>query len=185
MCSGPLAHPSWEGRFTYSVQWALHLSWERRFTECAVGTSSLLKMRLTQCAVGPSSLLRDEAYPVCSWPFIPLERRGLPSVQWAPHPSWAMRFIGLPSVQWAPSSSLLREEVYIVYSGPYVYWVCSERGGIMFSKWNYCFSSFLYLNVIQILYPIISPIIISPIINNKKTEWQWLDDDWMSTCQEN
>ena len=54
------------------MQWALHPSRERRFT---------------QCAVGPSSLLREDVYPVCNGPFIPLEREGLPSVQWAPHPS--------------------------------------------------------------------------------------------------
>ena len=72
-----------------------------------------------------SSLLRDEVYPVCGGPLIPPGRWGLPSVQWAPYPSWEMRFTqcaagpssfvgwvsasvhlsppkrwGLPSVQW-------------------------------------------------------------------------------------
>ena len=69
MCSGPFVPPERGG--LPSVQWALYPSWERRFT---------------QCAVGPSSLLREQAYPVCSGPLIPLERYGSPSVQWAPHP---------------------------------------------------------------------------------------------------
>ena len=124
----------------HTVQWALHPSWERRFN---------------QCAIGPSFLLRAEVYPVCSGPLIPPERGGLPSVQWALPPSWERRLI--PSVQWAlpPSwerrlilsvqralyrswerrftqctvspSSLLREEVYLVCSGPFI---SLERGGL-------------------------------------------------------
>ena len=70
MCSGPFIPPERGG--LPNVQWALHPSGERRFTECAVG---------------PSSLLREEVYPVCSGPLIPPERGGLPNVQWAPHPS--------------------------------------------------------------------------------------------------
>ena len=119
VCSGPFIppergglpsvqwalHPSWERRLIPTVQWALHPSWERRFT---------------QCAMGPSSLLREEVYPACSGPFVPLESGGLPSVQRAPHSSWEMRFTqcavgpwsltgperwGLPSVQPAPHPS--------------------------------------------------------------------------------
>ena len=153
-----------------SVQWALQPSWERRFTLCAVGPSSLLReevypvcseplippvkesspsvqwalhpsweRRLTQCAVSPSSLLREDVRPVCSGPLIPPERGDLPSVQLALHPSWERRLI--PTVQWAlhPSwerrstqcamgpSSLLREEVYPVCSGPLL---PHERGGL-------------------------------------------------------
>ena len=70
MCSGPLIPPERGG--LPSVQWALQPSWERRFI---------------QCAVGPSSLLREEVYTVCSEPLIPPEKGGLPSVQWALHPS--------------------------------------------------------------------------------------------------
>ena len=111
-----------------SVQSALHHSWERRFT---------------QCVVGPSSVLKEEVYPVCSGPFIPLERGDLPSVQWALHHSWERRF-----TQYAVGpSSLLREEVYPVCSGSLippereVYLVCSgpfitsERGGLSSVQW--------------------------------------------------
>ena len=89
MCSGPFI--SLERGGLPSVQWALHPSWERRFI---------------QCAVGPSSLLREEVYLVCSGPFIPLERRGLSSVQWAHHPTWPckMRFTQCA----ASPSSILR-----------------------------------------------------------------------------
>ena len=98
VCSRPLLPPERGG--LSSVQWALQPSWERRFTQCAMGPSSLLrKEAFTYYAVGPSSLLREEVYPVCNGPFIPLERGGLPSVQWAHPPSWERRFI--PTVQWA------------------------------------------------------------------------------------
>ena len=70
MCSEPLIPPERGG--LPCVQWALQPSLERRFI---------------QCAVGPSSLLRQEVYPVCSEPLIPPEKGGLPSVQWALHPS--------------------------------------------------------------------------------------------------
>ena len=75
MCSGPFS-PLERGGLP-GVQWA--------FTQCAVGPSSLLREEAyTYCAVGPSSLLREEVYPVCNGPFIPLEREGLPGVQWGP-----------------------------------------------------------------------------------------------------
>ena len=159
MCSEPLSPPERGG--LPSVQWALHPSWERRFA---------------QCAVGPSSLLRAEVYPVCSGPLIPPERGGLPSVQWALPPSWERRLIPsvqwalppswerrlIPSVQWAlhpswerrfiptvqwalhPSwkrrftqcamgpSSLLRAEVYPVCSGPLI---PPESGGLPSVQW--------------------------------------------------
>ena len=99
LCSGPFI-PLERGGLP-SVQWALHHSWERRFT---------------QCAVGPFPLLREEVYLVCSGPFIPLERGGLPSVQLAPHPSWEMRFTQCA----VGPSSLLRDEVYLMYSGPLI-----------------------------------------------------------------
>ena len=83
------------------MQWALHPSSDRRFT---------------QCAMGPSSLLWEEVYPVCSGPLIPLQRWGLPSVKWAPHPSWEMRFTQCA----VGSSSLFRDEVYQVCSGPVI-----------------------------------------------------------------
>ena len=129
-------HP-FQGWGITSVQWAPHPSWERRFTQCAVGPSSLLRMRLRQCAVSPSSLLKEKVYLVRSGPSIPLERGGLPSVQSAPHPSREMRF-----VQCATSpSSLLRDEVYPVCNQPIIpeKWslpVCNqplilpERGGL-------------------------------------------------------
>ena len=75
VCSGPFI-PLETGGLP-GVQWALHHSWERRFT---------------QCVVGPSSLLREEVYPVCSGSLIPLEEGGVPSVQYALHPSWERRF---------------------------------------------------------------------------------------------
>ena len=91
MCSEPLIPPERGG--LPSVQWALYPSCEKRFTQCVVGPSSLLKEEAyTFCAVGPTSLFRQEVYPVCNRPFIPLVRGGLPSVQWAPHPSSEMRF---------------------------------------------------------------------------------------------
>ena len=111
VCSEPLIPPERGG--LPSVQWALHPSWERRFT---------------QCAVGPSSFLREEVYPVCSGPFIPPERGGLPSVQWALHPSWEMRF----SQCAVGPLSLLREEVYRVCSGPLI---PPERGGLPSVQW--------------------------------------------------
>ena len=128
MCSGPLI-PSERGGLP-SVQWALyHPSWERRFT---------------WCAVGPSSLLREDAYLVFSGPLIPPERGVVPSVQWALPPSWERRLI--PSVQWAlnPSwekrftqcavspSSLLREEVYPVCCGTLL---PPERGCLPNVQW--------------------------------------------------
>ena len=70
MCSGPFI-PLDRGGLP-SVQWAPHNSYKRRFT---------------QCAVGPSFLLREEVYLVCSGPLTPPERGGLPSAQWALHPS--------------------------------------------------------------------------------------------------
>ena len=85
---------------------------------------------------------------MCSGPFIPLERGGLPSVQWALHRSWERRFIkcavgcgplippergGLPSVQWGPSS-LLREKVYPVCSGPLI---SPEIGGLPSVQWAF------------------------------------------------
>ena len=86
LCSGPFIHLEKGG--LPSVQWALHTCFERRFTHCAVGPSSLLREEVyTYCAVGPSSLSREEVYLVCSGPFISLERGGLPSVQWALHHS--------------------------------------------------------------------------------------------------
>ena len=51
----PAPHP-WEMKFT-SVQPAPHPSWEMRFI---------------QCATSPSSLLRDEVYPACNQPLIPV-----------------------------------------------------------------------------------------------------------------
>ena len=89
VCSGPF-NPLERGG-SPSVQWALHPSWERRFTQCAVHPSSSWERRFAWCAVGPLSPLKEEVYPVCSRPFIPLERGGLPSVQWALHPSWERR----------------------------------------------------------------------------------------------
>ena len=69
MCSGPFI-PLERGGLP-SVQWALNPSWERRFIQCAVGPSSLLREEVyLVCAVRPSSLLRDEVYPVCSGPTI-------------------------------------------------------------------------------------------------------------------
>ena len=86
LCSGPFI-PLEKGGLP-SVQWALHTCCERRLTQCAMGPSSLLREEVyTYCAVGPSSLLLEEVYPACSGPFVPLESEGLPSVQWAPHPS--------------------------------------------------------------------------------------------------
>ena len=126
------------------MQWTPHPSWERRFTECEFGPSSLLKDKVYPVCSGPliperwrlpvcnQPLIphKDEVWPVCSGPLILSNRSGLLSVQWAPYPSWEMRLIhplcsgplitpengGLPSVQWA-HSSLLREEVYLVCSG--------------------------------------------------------------------
>ena len=104
-------HP-FQGWGLATVQWAPHPSWEMRFTQCANSPSSILRMRFSQCAVGHSSLLRDEVYPVCNQPFIPvrwslqvcnllrmrfaycamgpsslLRDKGLASAQRAPHPS--------------------------------------------------------------------------------------------------
>ena len=64
MCSEPLIPPEKGG--LPSVQWALHPFSERRFT---------------QCAVRPSSLLREEVCPVCSGPLIPPEGEDLTGVQ--------------------------------------------------------------------------------------------------------
>ena len=139
-----------------SVKWAPHPSWEMRFT---------------QCAVGPSSLFRDEVYLVCSGPLISTKRWGLPSemkfidfavcpssltlpdrwnlpnVQWAPHPwlcfkdnpvcrgplipnlSWKMRFTQCA----ANPSSILRDEVYLVCSGPLI---PSEGLGLPSVQWT-------------------------------------------------
>ena len=94
--SGPLIPPERWG--LHSVQWAPHPPWEMRFTQCSTSPSSLPRMRFSQCAVSPSSLLRDEVYPVRSGRLIPPERRGLPSVQPAPHLSQGW---GLPTMQWA------------------------------------------------------------------------------------
>ena len=126
VCSGPFI-PLGRGGLP-SVQWALHPSWERRFT---------------QCAVGPSFILREEVYRVCSGPFIPLgrgglpsvqcplihpESGGLPSVQWALHPSWERRF-----TQCAVGPSfILREEVYLLCSGPFI---PLGRGGLLSVQW--------------------------------------------------
>ena len=88
-----------------------------------VGPSSLLREEVYRVC-SPSSLLREEVYPV-SGPFIPLERGGLLSVQWAPHPSWERRFTVGPS-------SLLREEVYPVCSWPFI---LLERGGLPSVQW--------------------------------------------------
>ena len=80
---------------------------------------------------------------MCSGPLIPLDRGGLPSVQWAPH---HLERGGLPSVQRAlhPSwermitqcaagpSSLLREEVHPVCSGPLIH---PKRGGLPSVQW--------------------------------------------------
>ena len=85
------------------MQWALRPSWDRRFTQCAVGLSSLLREDAYLVCSGPLippergglpdvqwalnlSLLREEVYLVCSGPFITPERGSLPSVQWAPDP---------------------------------------------------------------------------------------------------
>ena len=95
------------------IQCVASPAWERRFT---------------QCAVSPSSLLREEVYLVCSGPFNPLERGGLPSVQWALHPSWERRFA---QCEVGPSS-LLREEVYQVCNGPFL---PLERGGLPGVQW--------------------------------------------------
>ena len=86
MCSKPLIPPE-EGDLP-SVQWALHPSGERRFTQCAVGPSSLLREEVYPVCSGPFiPLERGGVYLLCSGPFIPLERGGLPGVQWALHPS--------------------------------------------------------------------------------------------------
>ena len=122
--------------------------WQMKFAKCAASPSSLPRMRYSQCAVGPSSLLRDEVYPVCSEPLIPPkneiypvcnepiippERWGLPSVQWAHHPSITKCAVspssltlperwGLPSVQWAPHPWLsLKDEAYPVRNKPLIY----------------------------------------------------------------
>ena len=114
-CTGP--HLS-VGSIWYSIrnkhiQCVASLAWERRFT---------------QCAVSPSSLLREEVYLVCSGPSNPLERGGFPSVQWALHSSWERRF-----TQCAVSpSSLLRKEVYLVCSAPFI---SLERGGLPGVQW--------------------------------------------------
>ena len=95
------------------IQCVASPAWERRFT---------------QCAVSPSSLLREEVYLVCSGPFNPLERGGLPSVQWALHSSWERRF-----TQCAVSpSSLLRKKVHLVCSGPFI---PLERGDLLSVQW--------------------------------------------------
>ena len=89
MCSGPFI--PLEGRGLSSVQWAHHLYLALQDEVYPVCSEPLIhpscERRITQCAVGPSSLLREEVYPVCSGPLIPPERGGLPSVQWALHPS--------------------------------------------------------------------------------------------------
>ena len=126
VCSGPFI--SLERGGSLNVQWAPHPSWEMRFT---------------WCAVGPSSLLREVVYLVYSGPFIPLERGCLPSVQWAPHPSCQMKFAkcaaspsSLPRMRYSQfavgPSSLLREEVYLVCSGPFI---SLERGGLPNMQW--------------------------------------------------
>ena len=79
--------------------------------------------------MGPSSLFRQEVYPVCNGPFIPLERWGLPSVQWAPHPSWEMRFTQCA----VGPSSLFRDEVYLVCSGPLI---STKRWGLPSVQWT-------------------------------------------------
>ena len=130
-CTGP--HLS-VGSIWYSIrnkhiQCVASPAWERRFT---------------QCAVSPSSLLRGEVYLVCSGPFNPLERGGLPSVQWAPHPSWEKRFARCA----VGPLSLLKEEVYPVCSRPFIplergglYLLCSgpfiplEKGGLPSVQW--------------------------------------------------
>ena len=134
-------HP-FQGWGITSVQWAPHPSWERRFTQCAVGPSSLLRMRFRLCAVSPSSLLKEEVYPVCSRPLILPERWGLSSVQPAPHPFWEMKYTQCAT---SPSSlsnkvyqcaispsSFLREEVYLVCSGPFI---PLGRGGLPSVQW--------------------------------------------------
>ena len=154
LCSGPFI-PLEKGGLP-SVQWALHTCCERRFTQCAVGPSSLLREEVyTYCAVGPSSLLLEEVYPACSGPFVPLERGGLyllcsgpfiplekgglPSVQWALHTCCERRFtqcaVGPSSLLREEvytycavgPSSLLLEEVYPACSGPFV---PLESGGL-------------------------------------------------------
>ena len=117
-CTGP--HLS-VGSIWYSIrnkhkQCVASPAWERRFT---------------QCAVSPSSLLREEVYLVCSGPSTLFKRGGLPSVQWALHPSWERRFN-----QCAVSpSSLLRKEVYLVCSGPFI---PLERGGLYLVCYTKC-----------------------------------------------
>ena len=71
VCSEPLIPPERGG--LPSVQWALYPSWERRFTQCVVGPSSLLKEEAyTYCAVGPSSLWEQRS--LLSWS---IARRGV------------------------------------------------------------------------------------------------------------
>ena len=155
VCSGPLI-PLERGGLP-GVQWAPPPSWERGFTQCAVGPSSILREEVYPLGTGPSSLLREEVYPVCSepllplergglyllcsGPFIPLERGGLPSVQWALRPFWERRFtqcgVGPSSLLRAQvylvcPSSLLRKEVYPVCSGPLL---PLERGGLPSVQW--------------------------------------------------
>ena len=101
MCSGPFITPERGG--LPSVQWALHTCCERRFTQCAVGPSSLLgEEAYTYCAVGPSSLLREGAYTKC-----------------AVGPSSLLREEVYTYCAVGPSS-LLRKEVYPVCNGPFV-----------------------------------------------------------------
>ena len=127
MCSGPFI-PLERGGLP-SVQWALHPSWERRFTWCAVGLSSLLREEVYPVCSGPFiPFERGGLYLLYSRPFIPLERGGLPSVQWALHPSWERRFT---QCAMGPSS-LLREEVCRVCSGPLI---PPERGGLASVQW--------------------------------------------------
>ena len=129
VCSGPLIP---------------NFPWKMRLTQCATSPSSIIRMRFSQCAVAPHPWLnlKDEVYPVCnqplipkrwslpvcSGPFISLEGGGLPSVQWALHHSWERRFTQCA----VGPSSLLRDEVYLLYSGPLI---PPERGGVPGVQW--------------------------------------------------
>ena len=112
LCSGPFI-PHEKGGLP-SVQWALHPSCERRFTQCAMGPSSLLREEVYPVCSGPPSLLREEVYTYCAVGPSSLLREEVCQCAVGPSsflreevdPVWSRPLLppesaGLPSVRWA------------------------------------------------------------------------------------
>ena len=112
-----------------------------RFTKCVVGPSFLLRdevyqvhsgplipperwgLSIVQWALHPWLCLIDEIYQMCSGPLIPdsASKKGLPndpvcSGSLISSLSWKMRFTQCATIP----SSLLRDKVYLVCSGPLI-----------------------------------------------------------------